>query len=824
MMGDGVAAVVATRNLIENFVATSFRRCAQSLGLLVVFTIVLTSCGGSSSSGGSGSGPAPTATLSASPTTIANAPGQSSTLTVSSTNANSCTVNNGGGQVGCNGSTSVSPTTTTTYTLTATGPGGSTTAEATVTVDAGPTITAFTATSTSIDAGQSTTLSVTATGATQVVISDNQNSTTYALSATGGTQLVSPTVTTTYLATATGVNGSSTVQSLTINVEPTTTATMSASPTPILMGQSSTLTFSSVNANSGIINPGANQVGINGTFQVSPTTTTTYTYTATGPGGTATATATVTVNPITSFQGIDASQAEGGTTEDDIDPNGAVGTKQFMEYVNTSYQGYDKTTFAPVWSSPQPIGTPWNGLPNQNCAASSIELDVVIIFDRLASRWVIAGKSTRGSQNKGDYYFCIAVSNTDDLASPTFAWYAYLFDLVPILGSNASGPYYPDWPKIGTWPTSADGNSSYVITMDMEDEASQDELGVAVCGLNRNDLLTGNNSNSELTVPGTLQCFVDTSSLLSGTPPIYIGHSLMPPDVDGNGNSTQPPPAGRDAFLASIENPTDPFSTNGPTTSSTINLWDLHLDWTTPTNSTFALLTPSPVTTYWPGCYTSASPAQTICVPELGQGGGLYVDSVGDRFMPRFSYRNFGSYESFLISHTVQIGPGKNNCGTGCQPQLAQQTGIRWYELRANGSGTPTVSQQGTIAYNDSFFRFLPSISQDQNGNAAVGYSISNPLNNPGISLSYWNLNPVNTNQPTEVTILNGAGEEIPFNPLNGDLVSSGQWGSYAMISVDPVDDCTFWYVNEYWPTTDLSGEPATWATNIAYFQIPGCQ
>lgn len=705
----------------------------------------------------------------------------------------------------------------------ASGGGGSTPA---------PQVTSFSANPASVSPSQpSATLNVTATNATQVVITDNLEDPPITLAATGGTTSVTPQHTAIYTATATGVNASTATQTVTVTV-PAPTVTLRATPTATLAGAPITLTWASTDAASVVVNYTVGRVvntvpvqptsgGSAALTPPSPTQQTTYSFTAVATWNgqqTTSAPAPVTVNPITSFQGMDASQVGGGTTEDDIDPNGAIGTKQFMEYVNTSYQGYDKTTFAPVWSSPQPIGTPWNGLQNQNCAAASIQLDAVIIFDRLASRWVIAGKSTRGSADKGDYYFCIAVSNTDDLTSTTFAWYAYLFDLVPILGSNASGPYYPDWAKIGTWPTSADGTSSYVITMDMEDEVSQDELGVAVCALNRADLLNGNNGNAELAVPSTLQCFVDTTSLVSGG--IYIGHSLMPADMDGNGISTMPPPAGRDEYLASIENPIDPFTQNGPTTSSTINLWDLHVDWTTPTSSTFSLVSPSPaVTSYWPGCYTSALPAETICVPELGQaslGGGLKVDSVGDRLMPRFSYRNFGSYESFLISHTVQT-----NLGVG---QESQQTGIRWYELRGTGSGTPAIAQQGTITPDNTFYRFLPSIAQDRNGNAAVGYSISNPSNNPGVSLSYWNLNPIGANQPTEVTILNGPGEEIPFNPTTGAIINDGQWGSYASITLDPVDDCTFWYVNEYWPTTNLAGEPASWSTNISSFQIPGCQ
>ncbi len=649
---------------------------------------------------------------------------------------------------------------------------------------------------------------------------------------------VTPATTTTYTFTATGPGGTATATvTVTVNpAPPPPTVTLSSNASGVMPGQEITLSWTSSNATSVVINstvgpsPGGVTPVASGSVDVTPTATTSYTAVATGSGiQVSSAAVPVNVGTITSFTGLD-STVPGGSSEDDIDPNGAVGLTQFMEYVNTSFQAYDKATFTPllpVGGTPTPvsIGSVWPA--NTNCGSTGIQLDVQIIYDQFAQRWVIMGKSTRGTANSGDYYLCVAVSNMDDVTNPAFRWYAYSFDLVSFLGDHNGLPYYPDWPKISTWPTSADGNSSYIVTMDMEDETSQEELGVAVCALNRNNLLSGNNGVTTLAIPGTVQCFKDTGALLATSGGLYLGHSLMPPDVDGNGTTTQAPPSGRDAYLTSIYNPKNPFSTTVVTTnSSNINLWDLHIDWTPghSSNSTFSLVSSPSVTTYTPGCYTQDQPAQTICVPEPGQselGGGIKVDSVGDRFMPRMSYRNFGSYESFLVSQTVQIGPGLNNCGQSCQ--TAQQTGILWYELRGNGSGAPAVAQEGTISYGDTFFRFLPSIAQDKNGYAAVGYSISNPLQNPGISFSYWNLNPVNHGQPTEVGILTSAGEEIPFNPSSGVIGNNGQWGSYASISVDPSDDCTFWYVNEYWPTTVLTGEPASWSTNVAKFQLPDC-
>jgi hypothetical protein len=654
----------------------------------------------------------------------------------------------------------------------------------------------LTANPTSIILGQNSILTFTSTYADSGVMNNGEGAV-----GLNGQVTVSPTTTTTYTYTASGPGGSAMASATVTVIFPT--VILKATPASIFTGQSFTLSWTSTNATSVYIASSVgNNVGPvppNGSGTLSPIQTTTYTATATGMNNLqATATATVTVSPLGSFDGLLPDSTNAGNQ--DIDPNGAVGTRQFMEYVNTEFQAYDKITFLPVFSPPSglsglPVDTPWanplntTGGPVQECVANglAITLDVVIIFDRLASRWVIAGKAFDGVESP---YFCIAVSNTDDASSSSFGWYAYAYPLESVLGQNPGGTYYiPDWPKLGTWP------DAYYASMDvLYDNQTPVESGVAVCALDRNNMLNGNATQSP-------QCIEVTSPLSPPNPPpntlgVYLGHSLIPADFDG----TAPPPANRDEFLVSIENPVNDGST---TTSTTFNLWDFHLDWTG--NST---LTPTSVsvTSYTPGCYlfVPGSPAITNCVNEPQyQGNGEHVDSVGDRFMPRFDYRNFGAYESFLISNTVQTG-----ISSGPNPL---QTGVNWYELRDSGSGTPSVFQSGIINPDALLFRFLPSIAQDSAGNAAVGYSVSYTFANPGINFSYWSL--ATTNAPaTELSILSGAGEEVTPN------TGSGKWGSYSSMTVDPSDDCTFWYVNEYWPTD------SAWATRIAFFKLPTCQ
>jgi len=473
---------------------------------------------------------------------------------------------------------------------------------------------------------------------------------------------------------------------------------------------------------------------------------------------------------VTTFEGIGAAQL--AHPELDVDPNGAIGTKQFMEWTNVYFQAYDKVTFAPVWSAPQ-IGTlPFRNNKMSNCV--HVGGDGIISFDRIALRWIIAVRSTPPS---GNYYYCVAVSSTDDLTSSALHWYTYQFLLNPVLGVNTQGSaYFPDWPRFGTW---ADG---YYVSFDLNDvNRSYREIGVVVCALDRAHMLTGATADP-------MQCFSDPAPIpLNGS--LYLNHSVIPADVEGS----VPPPTGRDEFLVSIQNPPNDSQS---TTSSSINLWDFHVDWANPANSTFTNL-PLTVPAYSPGCYKPSLPANTFCVPEMTtRSTHTWVDSVGDRLMPRFAYRNFGTYESFLVSHTIRTGT------------TSKQTGIRWYELR--GTGTPAIHQSGTISPDQTLFRFMPSIAQDHVGNAAVGYNVSSGGTHPGIRTAWWNLSKPST--ATERVALKGSGDEE----------NSFHWGDYSSMTVDPVDDCTFWYVTQYFAQNQI-GKEINWNTRIANFKLSSC-
>jgi hypothetical protein len=475
---------------------------------------------------------------------------------------------------------------------------------------------------------------------------------------------------------------------------------------------------------------------------------------------------------VTTFEGIDASDYSSSGLS--IDPNGAAGTVQYVEWTNAVYWAFDKVTGLPLTASPIEGDTPWrnNNMPDCYGPAGNVEL----LFDHLASRWIIGRRQVQVGPT---YFYCIAVSNTADMTSPTFAWYTYELPLLSILGQKQEGngtkeTYYPDYPKIGTW---IDG---YYVTIDVEDPDDFAELGIIACAFDRAHMLLGQTML-------TPQCFKDQP------PPTqaFRGHSLEPADIDG----TVAPPTGEPEYMVSIQNPAI-----GQSTSNTLNEWIFHVNWTTPANSTFTIPPISlTVLPYTPGCFDINNVIQTVCVPEpsSAQTGNL-IDSVGDRLMQRLAYRRFTSvpkpYQSWLVSHAVQVGSGPMS-----------QTGIRWYEARDNGT-----TNSGTISYNDTNYRFMPSIAQDHVANMAVGYSVSGTGVHPSIAASYTNLQ--NRVAPTEIALWPGLADEE----------NSYHWGVYTSMTIDPVDDCTFWYVNEYFDTAQ-TGNAVDWQTRISHFVLPNC-
>jgi hypothetical protein len=196
------------------------------------------------------------------------------------------------------------------------------------------------------------------------------------------------------------------------------------------------------------------------------------------------------------------------------------------------------------------------------------------------------------------------------------------------------------------------------------------------------------------------------------------------------------------------------------------------------------------------------------CVPQKNGPEGL--DVLGDRIMFRAAYRNFGTHESLVVNHSVVVADPNAPNGT--------RIGLRWYEVR-NLSGTPTVHQQGTYAPADTpanlLWRWMGSIAMDRSGDIAIGFSASGPNDFPSVRyVGRLAADPLGTLPQSEQTF------PAPYGGPQSEV--QGRWGDYSAMSVDPVDDCTFWYTQEYL-RTDLV-LLGIWWTRIGAFKFPSCQ
>jgi hypothetical protein len=179
------------------------------------------------------------------------------------------------------------------------------------------------------------------------------------------------------------------------------------------------------------------------------------------------------------------------------------------------------------------------------------------------------------------------------------------------------------------------------------------------------------------------------------------------------------------------------------------------------------------------------------CVPQSGTPQTL--DTLGDRLMYRFPVRHFADHDRAVVNHSVANG---------------SQVAVRWYEL-FDPAGAVTVNQQGTFAP-DATYRWMASIAEDQNGDIGLGYSASSSSIHPGIRFTgRVPTDPAGTME-TEANLLVGSGSQTS---------GLSRWGDYTAMQVDPSDDCTFWYVDQY---EKVSGT-FNWNTNIGSFVFTGC-
>ncbi len=301
------------------------------------------------------------------------------------------------------------------------------------------------------------------------------------------------------------------------------------------------------------------------------------------------------------------------------------------------------------------------------------------------------------------------------------------------------------------------------------------KFGVWPTTTNSAYLATFNQFVNGATFTGAALCAYDRTALLAGAAsPAQICYTIsdasyLPSDLDGS----TAPANGTPGYFVTYE------------TLSSLRAYQLAPNFASPGSSTLTQVSPDlPVTAFSELC------GGGTCVPQSGTNNQL--DSLGDRPMYRLAYRNFGDHQALVFNHSVT-------------------TGVRWYELRAaTGAGAAySVYQQGTYAP-DSTTRWMGSAAMDQVGDLAIGYSASSSSIHPAVRYSGRVPGDALGSLESELSIIEGAGSQT--NGLN-------RWGDYSSLRIDPSDDCTFWYINEYLQSSGAFN----WSTRVGSFKFSGC-
>ena len=479
--------------------------------------------------------------------------------------------------------------------------------------------------------------------------------------------------------------------------------------------------------------------------------------------------------PLLTFEGLsnqDNFNLYGGRVNPP-DPDGEVGPNHYVELINLVFAVYDKQ--GNRLTGPTKIGDLWAGFAIPDCTDPSG--DPVVLYDQLEDRWILSQFTTSGlSDPNKPFWNCVAVSTTGD---PTGTYFRYAFE-------TKNFQFFPDYPKYGLW------RNSYILTT--REFGPTTEYGIGVYALERDKMLLGDPNARAVSF------FLDSAVV----PISQIGDGLLPPDIEGKTK----PANGAPAPLVGTQ---DDGASYGATFDA-LNIWELNVKWLANPVASLTLKTQLPVASFdsiFP-CGPAGPPGSGLtgrdCLPQPGiaptANNRLDILSYRQRPTFRLGYRNFGTYESLVTNQSVEALPGV--------------AGARWYEIRRTG-GTYSVFQQGTFAPNDGVHRWMGSVAMDKKGDIALGYSVVNGTDVfPGIRYT-GRLSGDTLGQMTlgEGTIINGSGIQ---------RTSNSRWGDYTDMTVDPTDDCTFWYVNEYYTAAGQASSTAGWQTRIASFKLPGCQ
>ncbi len=366
--------------------------------------------------------------------------------------------------------------------------------------------------------------------------------------------------------------------------------------------------------------------------------------------------------------------------------------------------------------------------------------DPIVFYDNFADRFVI----TQFSDTPNG--FLVAVSRGSDPVND--GWYTYRFNT----GS------FPDYTKFSIW---SDG---YYITANKDQ--GQQMTSEVVYVIDREQMLAGSNTAQMVGFP---------------LPGARIGGFYSPASFNAMGSTL--PPAGNAKIIYYQDDDWEGVIEDA------LKLWTININWINPEQSTIAEAEELNVSngniTPFDSTFDGGSFAN---LPQPGT-DGQDIDVLQGAIMFATNYRRFCGYNSVVLNFAVDIDNRQDSDDISA---------IRWYELRQNGDDQPwSVFQEGTYASPAGKSAWCGSMAMDIFGNIGMAYTTMGTINDGASADSFASIrytgrladDPLGTMTFAEQTI--AVGSDV-------DRTTRNRYGDYAQITVDPVDDQTFWHIAEY--------------------------
>ena len=245
-----------------------------------------------------------------------------------------------------------------------------------------------------------------------------------------------------------------------------------------------------------------------------------------------------------------------------------------------------------------------------------------------------------------------------------------------------------------------------------------------------------------------------------------------------------------------------------------MRIFDFHADFNTPANSTFLERAESaavPRRRYPVAPFDPLTPGRSRSRSATAAGLEHHRAAArqsADRLMHRMQYINFGTHESLVVNHTVNVGADET---------LANyRAGVRYYQFRKNPGNNPyTVFEQGTCRRaGDTTHRWMGSAAMNASGDLAVGFSASSASVFPSIRYAArYSGDPAGSLAQGEQEIFTGSGAQTD---------SGSRWGDYSNLSLDPADDIDLLVHDRDLHFASQATSAVGWLTKIAKFNVGG--